>query len=199
MKERIVTGGIFAVVLLALVFIGESIFNTAFLIITVLGLSELIKMTKKHENLRIAGVLYVVCGFLAFIGIRGESLSVALWIIVTIWLTDSAAYFVGKYYGRHKLAPKISPKKTWEGSIGGLVAGILTTIAFIHWLDYSFGYALFLGVLISVVGQIGDLVESFVKRRCGVKDSGNLLPGHGGILDRFDSLLLVSIVFVFVL
>ncbi len=117
--------------------------------------------------------------------------------VAVTWLGDSAAYSVGRAIGRHKLAPVISPKKTWEGAIAGLVATaagaalyVELTRQLVPW-SMSIGQVLLFGSLISVAGQVGDLFESRFKRDCGVKDSSNLLPGHGGALDRVDSLLFV--------
>jgi len=117
-------------------------------------------------------------------------------ILVSV-ITDIAAYFVGKVCGKHKLAPIISPKKTVEGSIGGTVfaVAILTFMAFIlnvtRILQVNYGILIIYLVLASIVGQFGDLAMSSIKRIAGIKDYGNLLPGHGGILDRFDSHLFV--------
>lgn len=119
-------------------------------------------------------------------------------LIVIIALSDTGAYFVGKNFGRHKLAPKISPNKTWEGSVGGVVAAFLGSVAawYVdrHWAGAALpGWSMWeygvVGVVLAIAGQIGDLVESMMKRDAGVKDSGNLLPGHGGILDRCDGFL----------
>lgn len=117
--------------------------------------------------------------------------------VAITWLGDTAAYFVGKGIGRHKLAPVISPKKTWEGAIagtaatmGGAVAWLQLTAAVVPW-TMSLGEVLGFGVLTAVAGQVGDLFESRFKRECEVKDSSNLIPGHGGFLDRVDSLLFV--------
>ena len=114
--------------------------------------------------------------------------------IAAIWICDTAAYFGGKYFGKHKLAPAISPKKTIEGGVSGL---LFATIAFVGFgslfiPQLPLWAAVSCGLLVGVFGQLGDLVESRFKRNAGVKDSSNLLPGHGGILDRFDSLIFVS-------
>jgi len=112
-------------------------------------------------------------------------------VLATIWICDSAAYFAGLSLGKHKLFPRVSPKKSWEGAIFGFVFAILTMItAHFVVLDFlSLKGAIILGVLIGIFGQIGDLVESLIKRDAEVKDSSALIPGHGGIFDRFDSLL----------
>jgi len=108
-----------------------------------------------------------------------------------VMLTDTGAYYVGRSLGRHKLAPRISPGKTIEGAVGGflvaMVTGVLCKIIFFHEIPIT--HAIALGAAIGFVGQIGDLAESMLKRGAGVKDSGNLLPGHGGMLDRIDSIL----------
>ena len=114
-------------------------------------------------------------------------------LLVVIVLTDSLAYFGGRRFGKTSLAPGISPKKTREGSFCGTVGGMLVgSVIAVNWLEFSWPMALLLTFLISVLGQVGDLVESKMKRLCGVKDSGKVLPGHGGILDRLDSFLLTT-------
>lgn len=107
----------------------------------------------------------------------------------TTWLSDSGALFVGKALGRHKLAPHVSPAKTWEGSLGGLLVAVLGGLLFGKMLHIPLGEAAALAALCGLVGQIGDLCESALKRDLQVKDTGAVIPGHGGILDRIDSLL----------
>ena len=116
----------------------------------------------------------------------------AWWLFLVVgatWAMDIAAYGVGKAIGRHKLCPTISPGKTIEGAIGGLLGAVAVAWAMGTWLGLSATQAVLLGALLGIGGQAGDLFESLLKRRAGVKDSGTLLPGHGGVLDRFDSLL----------
>jgi phosphatidate cytidylyltransferase len=110
-------------------------------------------------------------------------------VVAACWAADTAAYAVGKTLGRHKLCPSISPGKTVEGAVGGLIGAMLLTFLLGQWLGLPTGHALALGALLGVAGQLGDLAESKLKRWAGVKDSGSILPGHGGVLDRFDSLL----------
>jgi phosphatidate cytidylyltransferase len=121
-----------------------------------------------------------------------------LYLLSAIWITDTAAYFGGKTLGRHKLAPYVSPKKTWEGAFFGLAGAIVWAWLWIPFLaDKTTAKDLYVvALIVGVMGQLGDLVESYFKRSAGVKDSGRLLPEHGGALDRFDSLIL-SAPFVF--
>ncbi len=112
-------------------------------------------------------------------------------VLVTIWVCDSAAYFIGSATGKHKILPRVSPHKSWEGAIAGFVFSIITmVIAQIVVLNFlSMQDAVVIGFIVGVFGQAGDFVESLIKRDANVKDSSSLIPGHGGIFDRFDSLL----------
>ena len=114
-----------------------------------------------------------------------------IFIFFTIWICDSAAYFYGKAFGKRKLFEKISPKKTWEGSAAGFISAVISFSLFAYFLlpEFSSLHAAVIGAIIGVIGQYGDLAVSQFKRDAGVKDSSNILPGHGGILDRFDSAL----------
>lgn len=122
-------------------------------------------------------------------------------IMATIWICDSAAFFGGTALGKHKLFPRVSPNKSWEGAIFGFIFAIITmaiakfvVLDFLEWVD-----VIVIGLIVGTIGQIGDLVESLFKRDAGVKDSSSLIPGHGGIFDRFDSLLFSSPVIYFYL
>ena len=121
--------------------------------------------------------------------------------IFIIMASDTSAYFIGKAWGKHRMAPSISPKKTWEGAIAGLVAGIVVAIGLgiVFSLSMNYLFLLGFGICIGILAQIGDLVESLFKRNNGVKDSGTLLPGHGGILDRIDSFILTGAAAVFLI
>ncbi len=114
-----------------------------------------------------------------------------LYALIVTWLTDTGAFVFGTHFGRHPLAPRLSPKKTVEGALGGIGAAVLGAAVFALMSGRPLLLLLLLAACLSVCGQIGDLVESSLKRECRLKDSGQLLPGHGGILDRFDSLLFV--------
>jgi phosphatidate cytidylyltransferase len=112
--------------------------------------------------------------------------------LLVIWANDTAAYFVGLAAGRHKLAPRISPGKSWEGAAAGLVAGAIVGGAAADLLQMQPVWGLLFGALTTIASQFGDLFESAMKRKAGMKDSGTLLPGHGGILDRFDGILVAA-------
>jgi len=112
--------------------------------------------------------------------------------IVPLWGGDTAAILAGKAFGKHPLAPKISPKKTWEGAIANLAASILVAVLLASAIGYQWPTGLACGIAAGVLGQAGDLFESYVKRKADLKDSGTLLPGHGGIMDRVDSILFTA-------
>lgn len=138
-------------------------------------------------------VAYVGMGFMYFYETRNEGLHYLLFALLIVWLTDTGAYIFGRLFGRHKLWPEISPNKTIEGFVGGILSSLI--VAVIFYFNYEMPFSLLplllITMLLSVFGQLGDLVESALKRHFDVKDSGNLLPGHGGILDRFDSFIFV--------
>lgn len=138
------------------------------------------------------GTLWVGVGFAYILLLRNlqHGLALTLMVFACTILNDTFAYFVGRSTGRHKMAPRISPKKSVEGAIGGLAGSVLAAIGvriYSPWMPWR--DALILGVVIGIVGQWGDLFESAVKRDFHVKDSGRILPGHGGVLDRFDAVL----------
>jgi len=144
----------------------------------------------------VAGALYV--GWLGayFLLVRAlpNGLMWTTLALVTAWATDTGAYIVGTRFGRHRFSPVISPKKTWEGAIGGWIAAPLVLVA-LGWLfSLPLVHCALLGFLIGIAATFGDLAESLLKRQTGVKDSSNIVPGHGGILDRLDSLLFTAVV-----
>lgn len=123
-------------------------------------------------------------------GLGNEGPRLLLFALVITWVGDTVAYFVGRAMGKHPLAPHLSPKKTWEGSVASFAASLLAGAVFMRWLDAPLPHLLAMAGVGNVAGQVGDLLESAYKRSAGVKDSGGLLPGHGGILDRIDALIL---------
>ncbi len=123
-----------------------------------------------------------------------EGYKLVFFLLLVVWLGDSGAYYVGKQFGKHKLSPRISPKKTIEGLIGGISTSVITAVV-IHYTffpEFPLLHAIIAGVILSFAGVIGDLAESMWKRSAAVKDSSNLIPGHGGFLDRFDSILFTA-------
>ena len=139
------------------------------------------------------GTLYVGIGFYYFIETRDAGLTYLIFALIVVWATDSGAYFTGRKVGKRKLWPEISPNKTVEGFVGGIIWALVAAFI-IHFISpLTTSYFILIGITIaaSIFGQLGDLVESAIKRHYNVKDSGKILPGHGGILDRFDSLLFV--------
>lgn len=138
--------------------------------------------------LGVIGLLLLVPAWVALVDLRHIGPLAVLAVMATVWLADSAAYFSGKRFGKHKLAPEISPGKTWEGVLGALLGVTLVGVTISLVWDISLWFMP--GVLLLVVmAIIGDLFESWIKRVAGKKDSGTLLPGHGGVLDRIDALL----------
>ncbi|HHW14355.1 MAG TPA: phosphatidate cytidylyltransferase [Firmicutes bacterium] len=136
------------------------------------------------------GAVYVGVPLGLWIRLRTGSFWLLAAGFILIWANDVFAYAVGVNLGRHRLAPRVSPKKSVEGAVGGLVAAGIAAIVVRSWLGLGPGRALGVGLAVALAGQVGDLVESALKREAGLKDSGRILPGHGGFLDRFDSSLL---------
>ncbi len=148
----------------------------------------------------LAGILYIGWLLSHLVALRGLDYgrNWVFFVLFVTWVSDTTAFLVGRRFGRHRLAPLISSAKTWEGTIGGICGAIaISTLFFtptVFQLPISYWQAVVFSLLASILGQVGDLVESLLKRNMGVKDSGKLMPGHGGILDRIDSLLFASIV-----
>ena len=166
----------------------------------VVGVAVITLFTRRPlvEGLPAAGIsasaLLLVAFPLSFT-VRLQALpSVGPWLLlfalVITWVGDTAAYFVGRAIGRHALAPHLSPKKTWEGAVASIAGSLLVALVFTRWLNIAPAHLYAMAAVGNVAGQTGDLLESAYKRSAGVKDSGSLLPGHGGILDRIDALIL---------
>ena len=159
----------------------------------------------------VGATVYVLVGFVSIIltrymampgvfgfSVEGFGLHRILLIFIGVWLTDSGAYFVGSALGKHKLIPAVSPHKTVEGAIGGIFGAIIGYVIYALVLRFAFGvkvnyiYLIILAVVVSIIDQIGDLIASFMKREQGIKDFGKIFPGHGGVMDRFDSSIAVA-------
>jgi phosphatidate cytidylyltransferase len=201
----------FFIISSGLIFLIKTSFNTdpvLPLLLTSAIIIPLFILLSKHEKngildrwvWTVAGILYIgfLLGHLTALRSLPHGRDWAFFALFITWVSDTTAYFVGRKFGRHKLAPTISPSKTWEGTIGGLVGGALTSIMFftptVIQLPATYHELIPLSLLVSALGQVGDLVESLMKRNMAVKDSGALMTGHGGILDRIDSLIFAGIV-----
>lgn len=170
----------------------ELLFITAILLLIY---SVLVKNRFTFDDVAfvILSTMYVGIGFYYLIATRDAGLAYIIFALLIVWTTDSGAYFTGRRFGKNKLWPEISPNKTIEGFVGGIVIAVVAVIIMqlISPFDVSWGALILIAIVSSIFGQMGDLVESAIKRHYDVKDSGTILPGHGGILDRFDSLLFV--------
>ncbi len=191
------------------IYCGKSLI--ALLLLLLLFLSFIIELYRKKDQpfaniaYTLLGLLYVVLPFALLIylvfqnGADQFKPDIVMGIFIMIWINDTGAYLFGVNFGKHRLFERISPKKSWEGSIGGGIATILAAWGCSYFSsELSLVLWLSVGLIVAVIGGLGDLVESLFKRSIQVKDSGSILPGHGGMLDRFDAILIVApIVFVF--
>jgi phosphatidate cytidylyltransferase len=148
----------------------------------------------------VAGLLALVPCWLALVFLATKGVPAAAWVLFTlalVWAADTGAYFAGRFFGKVPLAPRVSPKKTWEGVLGGLlVSGLVATAASL-WLGVMHLPFILLCVFVAAISVVGDLTESMLKRTAGLKDSGSLFPGHGGMLDRIDSVTAAAPVLLF--
>jgi phosphatidate cytidylyltransferase len=209
----LLTGGIIFI-LSFLVANGTIAAKSLYLFLTILYLFPVYELYRKTKtpiaNIAVTafGILYVsvplsILNFIVFQGTganTGYDFSILISLLVFLWANDSGAYLFGVRFGRHRLFERVSPKKSWEGFIGGIITSILAAwILSAVFPQYSLSFMVIIAVVTVIAGTLGDLVESMIKRSVGVKDSGQFMPGHGGLLDRFDSLLLASPVIYFVL
>ncbi|MBW0006682.1 MAG: phosphatidate cytidylyltransferase [Sphingomonas sp.] len=193
---RTITGVIMIVVALIASYVGGTVFAWAVAAVATLMFYEWTRITKGWgPGWYVAGFIYALLPALALLWVRerdAHGLYLLIWIFIVTWSTDIGAYFAGRTFGKRKLAPTISPNKTVEGLLGGIVAATLFGGAWA--LETGLGTALIvLAPVLAVAAQAGDLFESGMKRRAGVKDSGAWLPGHGGALDRLDGLVPVAV------
>ena len=166
----------------------------------VLGIAALTLGTRRPlvEGLPAAGIsasgLILVAFPLSFAiplhAVSGQGPALLLFALVIVWVNDTAAYFAGTAIGKRPFAPLLSPNKTWEGAVAGFLASLAVAFVFMPWVSVPLVHLLAMAVLGNIAGQVGDLLESGYKRSAGIKDSGTLLPGHGGVLDRIDALIL---------
>jgi phosphatidate cytidylyltransferase len=200
LSERSLTAAVLIPIMLIITYIGGLTYLIFSFILGALAMRELVMMVKKDKSLWkywfYSGMFCIVFFIINLISIRNIGLSYAIYLLIIVWTTDTAAYFCGIYFGGKKLAPNISPSKTWSGFAGallfsgmwGLILHLIGTVQISGNVIESILGAIF----ISVCSQAGDLAESALKRYFEVKDSGNTLPGHGGLLDRFDGMIFAS-------
>ncbi|MBZ6526470.1 phosphatidate cytidylyltransferase [Aerococcaceae bacterium DSM 111021] len=175
----------------------EYLFYICCLILLVFTVFNHRKFNFVNAAIIVFACIYIGYGFRFLILIRNMGLETIIYLLVVVWATDSGAYFVGKQLGKRPLAPDISPNKTIEGMIGGVLTAVVVGSVYVMLFQPHLGpvnQVWILTIVISLFGQFGDLVESAFKRHFDVKDSGKFLPGHGGMLDRFDSLIFASFI-----
>ena len=204
-KPLVIVGAICAIVIMFFQFAGiNSFFGlilltiTALFLIVIIGGGETIKF--EHIAMTFMIALFVPVFFSQVVKVRmlDNGKYLIYLVFFAAFITDSCAFFVGRFFGRHKFAPRVSPKKTVEGAIGGFAGGLASFLIFGLVMQHVFGFtvnypllALF-GALGAVIAEIGDLAASVIKRQYGIKDYGDIMPGHGGVLDRFDSVLFTA-------
>lgn len=171
-------------------------FSIIFFIIILL-LNVISKNTSKINKLFvILGPIYLCLPFIFLFEIRNldYGFDIILWFLLLVWSTDIFSFLCGKYFGGKKLWVSLSPNKTWSGFVLGIFAGIITSLICFYIKEYNILSAMYFGLIIAIFTQLGDLFESWIKRKHTIKDSGNLIPGHGGILDRLDGLMISSLI-----
>lgn len=176
---------------LELYFYNQLFFTMYLLLLMTLFDLLVLRNNIKNSSALAFSSLYIILGFSSLV-LLGNHILIGL-VFVLAFSSDSFAYLVGITFGKHKLIPDVSPKKSVEGALGGIIGTVILTILYLSYFELSsIGYDIILGILASILAQCGDLIASRIKRDTGIKDFGKLIPGHGGILDRFDSVLLVG-------
>ncbi len=198
LKKRLLTILVGAPLIIGLLYVGGWVFNVFLGVAFFVALYEwglMAQKAKKPTLLACAGLIYISVGFLSLYMLRLNEFTVILLCLASVWASDSLAYIFGKSFGHFKMSPTISPNKTWEGYAGALLGSFIPFFVAVPEIR-AIPFLLGISILIGVVGQSGDLMVSALKRHVKVKDTGSLFPGHGGILDRIDALLLVAPVFL---
>jgi phosphatidate cytidylyltransferase len=194
-KQRVITSIILIPIALYAIFFSKSLFIFLSIAIAILMTSEWLDITKTapdQKKWRAIGFFYILIPIYSVIKIRLEDSSILLWMFAIIWATDIFAFFSGRIFGGPKLAPKISPNKTWSGLAGGVVASMLIGLISSFMFEGGVLFFVFASFFLALLEQVSDLTESKIKRIFGVKDSGSIIPGHGGVLDRLDGMMFVA-------
>ena len=207
LKSNFLTGYVFSFLLFGNFYLYSGQYTTYLLLSFAMVLSITAFSAKKEENpfpvicYTYFWTIYIICFLGTLILIRGDETfnlsfagKIVGLILLALWSLDTFAYFGGKSLGKHKLSPRISPNKTIEGSLSGILGAVIIAVLYKLFVfkSLSFFHVFAITIIISVFGQVGDLIESLLKRKAEIKDSSNALPGHGGMLDRFDSLIFCS-------
>jgi phosphatidate cytidylyltransferase len=194
---RFLSALVLAPLLLAALWFGFPWIDLLVALLAPLMAAEWVRLTPRRPFARTLGLIYVIGALIALLWLRHQPVlgrETVLWLVICVWATDIAGYFTGSVVGGAKLAPRISPGKTWSGLVGAMMAAAVASAGFGALVGE--GRLLMLAVVgagLAVVSQIGDLLESHAKRRASVKDSGRLIPGHGGLLDRLDGFIAVLV------
>lgn len=194
-KQRVLSAVILVPLAIYAICFSQSLFFLITIVIVILMTEEwleLIKTAQDKQKWRLIGLVYIAIPMYCVLKLRMQDTNILLWMFAVIWTTDIFAFFAGKTFGGAKLAPTISPNKTWTGLAGGVFASMI--IGFLSAFMFRGGitFFVFFSVVLALIEQASDLLESKFKRTFGVKDSGNIIPGHGGILDRLDGVMLVA-------
>ncbi len=205
-RSRVISGLVMVAIVLVVIFSGSDAFNIVLISLSValaFEWSYLINNNTPNRTLTlkkmyVIGFFYVAAPAISLYLIRNSvfgSEKLLIWYLIVVWSVDIGAYYVGRSFGGAKMFPLISPGKTWSGFFGGAItAAIISTLFYLIFAEETMQYDIFMAItlLISILAQISDLMESYIKRIYGVKDSSNLIPGHGGLMDRLDSLTLTA-------
>jgi phosphatidate cytidylyltransferase len=193
---RVLSGAVLISLALGCLWLGGVVFT---ILVVVVGLGIVLEWTGLVTRLgwgvpgQMAGLLYVIPPIAGLTFMRGldDGFELVLWTLAVVWATDIFAYFAGRSIGGARIAPKISPSKTWAGLIGGMIGAGITAMLLARYFEMT-GPFIWLGAPLAVLAQVGDFFESWMKRKARVKDSGKIIPGHGGVMDRLDGLVPVA-------
>jgi phosphatidate cytidylyltransferase len=202
---RIVSGIALAAILLGDLWLGSGWYAALLMVGLIVVLREFTRLvyrmtsdTTKRIAWLMFGAVYLAAAGLGLWNVRavpGDGFFLAMWLFVIVWAVDTGAFIAGRTFGGPKIAPSISPSKTWSGLMGGMAGAAMFSFVMAMQSNRDPIYFALLSLPIAIIAQIGDFLESWMKRRAGVKDSGSLIPGHGGLFDRVDGLLPVAIIF----